>query len=1184
MVVCFRSLSGQKPPENEAFLRPYGVNFTAEAPVSVELEERLAAFMATKAPVNRKLVRSLLALYNNNYDEAGARPSSGVVFAPRISSTDCVWCHTQSTTWLLSSEPRTLLSLRYTAFPIQCCQLLCADISLEATTCCHFHPQLPTAWAGVFRESSGMYELNVQTGEVYSDGRMFMPVPATIASHNTFKELFASKAPNLCMLAATTKNTQQIQVEVMTGSADTGSETMSGVAYDITRWEQLPYEVFGSGENAARAADYTAFVRSTVYPSALAASAPTSGSFLPALSDGCHGCPVATADGVIYLNQTFSVRYECGKHGWLSEVLDREAGIANSVIWLSTQLAATTDDAAGSGHGCALGMLYFHGNDAVRPCWVEIAAWPAQRVLTLFYLAPIGRRMQRIPVFCSNYQRDIAGLPPLLMEKSEPLPESCRNFSMFTLNAAAGVFDKETVVITRTRWVPRDTDAADDGGDPEAVGATAVVESYIDRVFMTAVLPECVVSRYEWWRDDSQEFGGVIRGFPLRPQDSTAIEVVLLKDGELQPQVWRHNVTAVGKDSATQRETLLFLDLAHAHPGSALGHLASWAMGLDNLSHVVAWSSSAADVGDECTVAVLEFPRLNLSFRTRAVGTASVLFCENHPNLHVPAVVPPDIVRLSNTLPHSVVLEDDAMQYHLVVGNQSMHACNIVGQPFSVLLHRCTTEIWEATTKSKYFLFPVHTSQTFFTSPSLSASLFVACLNLLMRRYIEACRVIEGCFTDRTLSQEESYILYDLLESTKADKHPDAHACRLKLMSLLLDGWKTLEPPSEDVLAMHPRGHMEMRLPGQFKAKQVSVDDLTPEQLFQVAKVEENVGSYLDKLAHVSPECVLSAQEELVLLQALALRSGNRGLSVKLQNRLAYQARAVGETERSTPDAADVGIAPVVFATRTLESQHPYGAMNWYLKFVFPGATWIKASFDESSEVRCEDDYVVFYTDDSCTATHGEAKYTGGVFRGNWCGSRPNPFKPARPVLVISGDSVVVHARSNECMNGDWGWKLFLTANVAAGSAVNVTPIMGPSSSAAVVDRAADEQAPSAAAPAAQCADGVVLRQPKLFDGSAIAQYFEGMCQKGLALYDLKKAPWARTVNYQRPPHASTTGAEVLSLIEASWRDTMQGEERKLGWLFLYEVLSGIVSVKALPESRSVRIQFSESFAWCSRL
>ncbi|OQS03916.1 HECT E3 ubiquitin ligase, partial [Thraustotheca clavata] len=106
------------------------------------------------------------------------------------------------------------------------------------------------------------------------------------------------------------------------------------------------------------------------------------------------------------------------------------------------------------------------------------------------------------------------------------------------------------------------------------------------------------------------------------------------------------------------------------------------------------------------------------------------------------------------------------------------------------------------------------------------------------------------------------------------------------------------------------------------------------------------------------------------------------------------------------------------------ESDHEYrNDMHEMTEVHLDGATSIKITFDDRSRTEYNYDYLVFYTDKSCTTYHGEEKYSGRDTSYNWPGVGGNP------PLVIHSDRCFVLFHTDGS-NTDWGYKFTATAEI----------------------------------------------------------------------------------------------------------------------------------------------------------
>ncbi len=81
----------------------------------------------------------------------------------------------------------------------------------------------------------------------------------------------------------------------------------------------------------------------------------------------------------------------------------------------------------------------------------------------------------------------------------------------------------------------------------------------------------------------------------------------------------------------------------------------------------------------------------------------------------------------------------------------------------------------------RYYLYQVHTTCTFLTPTTLASTMYWALIQFLQRNYIAAFKLIESCSLDTPFSPEEKWI-YQQFDRADFDQHPNAHACRLKLL------------------------------------------------------------------------------------------------------------------------------------------------------------------------------------------------------------------------------------------------------------------------------------------------------------------------------------------------------------------------------------------------------------------
>ena len=122
-------------------------------------------------------------------------------------------------------------------------------------------------------------------------------------------------------------------------------------------------------------------------------------------------------------------------------------------------------------------------------------------------------------------------------------------------------------------------------------------------------------------------------------------------------------------------------------------------------------------------------------------------------------------------------------------------------------------------------MYPIHVSQSFMFTPSLSSALYLLLLRFLSRSYDEVVQLTSSIATDANLNDDESQI-FESLSMTCSDHHPDAHASRLGISLATMDS--------------------PMVCPW---------------------SVPVEAAKFLSKLYHVSARCRLSTEQELQLLE-----------------------------------------------------------------------------------------------------------------------------------------------------------------------------------------------------------------------------------------------------------------------------------------------------------------------------
>ena len=274
------------------------------------------------------------------------------------------------------------------------------------------------------------------------------------------------------------------------------------------------------------------------------------------------------------------------------------------------------------------------------------------------------------------------------------------------------------------------------------------------------------------------------------------------------------------------------LNLTYAPRGSKLYEIASVLSRLENFSHIAAWTSlkrcNEVKPGECPDVEFVELPRLKLAFKEHKDHKGlPQLYSLDHADLYICNEASTQIDDLLRGLPHSLVMRNTQGEKFILVSTAKLVRPRIMSSPFTtrLVLDRNDT-MWTDMMGTGYYVYPVHVSLSFMITTGLNSALYLLLARFLARDYVAVTGLTESVATDVAFSDEERTVLH-ALDCASEDKHPDAHACRLRI-SLVLSG-------------------SGVRVPW---------------------NVTHEMAGYITKLSHVSASCKLTLKEENQILSS----------------------------------------------------------------------------------------------------------------------------------------------------------------------------------------------------------------------------------------------------------------------------------------------------------------------------
>jgi len=389
-------------------------------------------------------------------------------------------------------------------------------------------------------------------------------------------------------------------------------------------------------------------------------------------------------------------------------------------------------------------------------------------------------------------------------------------------------------------------------------------EQYIPARNLRGLLPDALVESYRFWQVSSDDLVGEMIGRQGEYKIYVKMMRQLGKNGDAAlydekervvlgcgARIMRIPINDDGKDPTIKKMTLL--DIQKAPKDSPLHSIQEVLCQIESLSHILVWTYEEVKEGSECKIDLIELPRMELTFRIDDYGDGPRLYSVDLGNKFVSNYRSELSNQMVNRIPHALILEDSSQKRSLLVPNiKFMRPC-VKGQPFSSQVYANPYDWeWNKTRKMPYFLYRIHTSESFLYTTTLSSNLYLLALRFANREYHRAFALSESLVVDGSLTKEEKLII-TVIESFK-DPHPNAHAVRLKI---------------------------KCGLSSQFELK------------------EGDVLGYISKRSHISANCRLTLEDEQLVMRG--------GKTAQVTNRSAYLAalerkgRTVGQSSSSWP-------------------------------------------------------------------------------------------------------------------------------------------------------------------------------------------------------------------------------------------------------------------------------------------
>eukprot|EP00929_Paragymnodinium_shiwhaense_P090478 TRINITY_DN50674_c0_g1_i1.p1 TRINITY_DN50674_c0_g1~~TRINITY_DN50674_c0_g1_i1.p1 ORF type:complete len:4578 (+),score=1022.66 TRINITY_DN50674_c0_g1_i1:184-13917(+) len=382
-----------------------------------------------------------------------------------------------------------------------------------------------------------------------------------------------------------------------------------------------------------------------------------------------------------------------------------------------------------------------------------------------------------------------------------------------------------------------------------------VRQLFIPHRLLYGLLPDALIKKYSFWRAETPTSGGLIVGDETFETDTPTRLYLRLpamggnvagRDGRVErarlkvPKATAAAEGAKSTESAAARPPRALWEVAEGPPEILLNlqrlrhsWLAMVLSSLENLTHILAWSSSGAKED----VQRVELPRLRLSF-TRC---GSSLMCDQHDGYWLcTREAPPAVAALQRQWGGGTALLENAGGEFAILASgivepvrPSMHRREASALesllPEPLVFAKRGSEKWMANLRSgeRHHFYLVSRVGTFVFAPTRTSALYLMLCRLLTWNFYEAIAVRTTLCSLETTEEKQ---LWSLFRVFAREHHADAVACRVHLS-----------------LAMLPFG----------------ADSATPWPL------RDQALEYVRKRHLVSASCALSIDEELTMMNIL---------------------------------------------------------------------------------------------------------------------------------------------------------------------------------------------------------------------------------------------------------------------------------------------------------------------------
>ena len=329
---------------------------------------------------------------------------------------------------------------------------------------------------------------------------------------------------------------------------------------------------------------------------------------------------------------------------------------------------------------------------------------------------------------------------------------------------------------------------------------------------LRGLLPDFLIDEFQFYLqfDVGEDGKKVIVGTP-RPSSKLEYKLHIT----FRPEQNGDAVDVIRATRTGKRERLVNLHRSNTSTSLRLLHMLSLT---ESLGYVLCWTDASPTTESECCpLSSIELPRLQITLKPKLLSTSAInnygkcvvkkewkLFVQEHSRLFLTDLRTfrgnIDALRAHmQGMHHGMLLQDKDDNAFVLVPNYFLSRPKYKTEPFSkrVFPQRQRYHRWFRAVGKRYYLYGLHTSGAYLTSPSILGTMQLMLTRMLNRDYDAAMVFAEKCHinlggddgskgskSDQKARRELEWIYSQIAPTKDDDKDPDAHATRLKLFLL----------------------------------------------------------------------------------------------------------------------------------------------------------------------------------------------------------------------------------------------------------------------------------------------------------------------------------------------------------------------------------------------------------------